>query len=95
MARFGRYKKTASGAYRDMDNGRFIASAEVARLNRVARAYGSLGTGLNSGLLAAAESISQRHGADYGEVVQRLERWRRDVADALARGEDAPAIPSP
>lgn len=95
MARFGRYRRTASGAYRDMDTGRFIANDEAARLNRVARAYGSLSRGLNPGLIAAAESISQRYGQDYDETLAKLEKWRRDVADALARGDDVPAIPSP
>lgn len=95
MAKFGRYKLVSKGRYRDLDTGRFLATKEVERLNRVARAYGSLAKAPGEGLLAAAESISERHGIAYDEVLERLQKWRRDVADALARGEDAPAIPSP
>lgn len=95
MARFGRYQKTASGAFRDLDTGRFIPTAEVRRLQEIAKAYGALGRAPGNGLLAAAESISQRYGQDYDETLARLNQWRRDVADALARGEEAPAIPSP
>lgn len=103
MAKFGGYRKIGytdshgnpQVRYYDTIAKRFISTAEGQALDRVARAYGSLSRGLNAGLLAAAESISQRYGVDYDTVVERLDGWRRDVAAAIAAGDEVPAIPSP